>query len=319
MGILIALATIFMTIRAYSAGRIVRIADFRSIALPTPSEWFGNGLLSLWLNIAAIFATGALMIHINRQFNLLRTTSPFFATYFILTTGCIPTVAGQFGASSLLAVIAMLCVAIMFSIYNVRASSRRVFLVFFLLGLGILTEYTFALYIPVFIIGLEQMRVLGVKRLIAAGLGVITPAWIVWGLGLAPLPEIPEFEFTPPSLLLSRPELYPMLAAVATAMLAGFFLGSFNLLKIIGFNAQARAFNGLITLLSIATGLFAIVNFTNITFYITLLNAGVAFQVAHFFRLNVMRRGYIAVAVLILIYLAIYTLTMLTPVTPISA
>lgn len=115
-------------------------------------------------------------------------------------------------------------------------------------------------------------------------------------------------------MLLSAYENWPLLAAVALALIAGFFLGSFNLLKIIGFNAQARAFNGFISLLSIATGIFAIVNFTNIAFYVTLLNACVAFQVGHFFRLTVMRRGYIIVTSLSVAYLAIYTWAMLTTI-----
>ena len=49
-------------------------------------------------------------------------------------------------------------------------------------------------------------------------------------------------------------------------------------------------------------------------FYVTLLNACVAFQVGHFFRLTVMRRGYIIVTSLSVAYLAIYTWAMLTTI-----
>lgn len=67
----------------------------------------------------------------------------------------------------------------------------------------------------------------------------------------------------------------------------------------------------MISLISVATGLFAIINFTNIAFYVTILNACIAFQVGHFFRLTVMRRGYIVVVSLIVAYLGIYTWAML--------
>lgn len=314
MAVILALAAIFMTLQAYAFGKIPKITDFRTIAFPTPSEWLADPWISMWANILAVLATGAVMILINRHFNLLRTTSVFFAAYFMLTMACVPAVMGQFTASSILGLLIMGSVWLMFSVYNTGPSNRRIFLAFFLLGLGQLVEYTFVLYIPVFIAGLGQMRIFRFKKILAAILGNITPAWIVWGLDLVPKPEIPQLIFTPPAMLLSASENWPLLAAVALALIAGFFLGSFNLLKIIGFNAQARAFNGFISLLSIATGIFAIVNFTNIAFYVTLLNACVAFQVGHFFRLTVMRRGYIIVTSLSVAYLAIYTWAMLTTI-----
>ena len=67
----------------------------------------------------------------------------------------------------------------------------------------------------------------------------------------------------------------------------------------------------MLTMLSIATGIFAIINFTNLALYITLLNACVAFQVGHFFRFTVMRRGYIAVVTLMAAYFGIYLWAML--------
>lgn len=306
MVVLISLAAIFMTFYAYMLGKVTPLHDFRTIALPTPSDWLGDTTQSMWCNIALTVATATVMVMVNRSFNLLRTSSMFFAAYFLITTAATPSVMGQLSASSLLALATMLAVWLMFSIYNVRASSRRVFLVFLLLGMGQLVEYSFVLYIPVLITGLGQMRIFSFKKILAAALGYITPAWTVWGLDLVPLPEMPVLEFTPPALLLGNPAIYPMLAAVALTLLTGFLLGSLNLIRIIGFNAQARSYNGLLSIVSIATGIFAIVNFTNVTFYVTLLNACVAFQVGHFFRFTVMKRGYIIMLSLIASYIALY-------------
>lgn len=306
MAALIALAAVFMTFQAYIFGKVTPVGDFRTIAFPTPSEWLSDSWISLWANIAVTLGAGAVMIFINRSFNILRTTSVFFAAYFIFITAATPEVMGQLTASSLLAIAMMGATWIMFSIYDRRVSARRVYLVFFLLGLGQLVEYCFVLYIPVFIIALGQMKIFSFKKILAAILGNITPAWIAWGLALLPRPELPILEFTPPARLLSMPESWPLLAAVTLTLLTGFVFGNLNLIKIMGFNAQARAYNGLLTILSIATGIFALVNFTNITFYIILLNACVAFQVGHFFRFTVMRRGYIAVVSLMAAYLGLY-------------
>ena len=119
---------------------------------------------SMLINILVVLATGAVMILINRHFNLLRTTSVFFAAYFMLTMACIPAVMGQFTASSILGLLIMGSVWLLFSVYNTGPSNRRIFLAFFLLGLGQLVEYTFVLYIPVFIAGLGQMRIFRFKK-----------------------------------------------------------------------------------------------------------------------------------------------------------
>ncbi len=311
MGILIAIAAVFMTLQAYLADKIIFMSDFRTIAFPTPDSWLDNQSLSMWINMIIILCIGAEMILINRHFNLLRTTSAFFAAYFVFTTACTPTVMGQLSASSILALITMGSVWLMFSIYGLRISTRRVFLIFFMIGMGQLIEYTFALYIPIFIAALGQMRIFGLKKILAAIMGNITPAWISWGLGIIQRPTLPHFEFTHPAQLLDTPQQWPMLAAAALTLLTGFIFGNLNLIKIIGFNAQARAYNGILIMLSISTGLFAIVNFTNLPFYMTLLNACVAFQVGHFFRFTVMRRGYIAVVTLMASYLAIYLWAMM--------
>jgi len=304
---LISLAAIVMTVHAYAAGRVTPLDDFRTIAFPTPSDWLADPSLSLWCNIAVTACVGVMMILINRCYNILRTTSAFFAAYFMLTTAATPCVMGQLTSSSLLALVMMAAAWIMFGIYNVRISTKRVYLAFLMIGAGMLTEYTFILFVPVFIAALGQMRIFSFKKIIAAILGLITPAWIAWGLGLVmPPEELPVFVFTPPSQLLADTDSWPMLATVALTLLTGFVLGNLNLIKIIGFNAQARAYNGLLSLLSIATGTFALVNFTNITFYIILLNACVAFQVGHFFRFTVMRRGYIVMLVLMAAYLSLY-------------
>lgn len=314
MAILFCIASILMVFQAWVAGKVPPLHSSMSIAFTTPGEWIEDSWLSMWVNIALLIGVSALMIAINRSFNLLRTLSVFFAAFFLIATAATPIVAGQLTGSVLLAIIVLSDLWLMYTIYAVRPSSRRVFLIFFLLGCGAMVQYSFLFYAPIFLIGLGQMRIFRIKKVLAAILGILTPPWIVWGIGLLPVPTLPEIEFTPPTLLLSAPGGWPFLVTVAFSLLLGFFTGMINLIKIIGFNAQARAYNGLLTLISIATGVFAIVNFTNLYFYVVLLNACVAFQVGHFFRFATMRRGYIFVTAFMLIYIGLYIWAMLTPV-----
>lgn len=306
MAILIVIASVFMTVQAWLIGDIPPIKSDMSVVFPPPANWISDSWISMWVNIALITGLGILMIAINRSVNLLRTMSVFFVAFFVFITASTPIVAGRLSGSALLAILVIMSMWIFFSIYSVRPSSRRVFLAFFLLGAGALFQYSFLLYVPVFLIGVGQMRIFRFKKLIAAFLGLITPGWIIWGAGFAPLPSMPAIYFTSPAMLLDAPGGLPFLATVAFTLSIGLLVGMANLIKIIGFNAQARAYNGFLTLISISTGVFAIVNFTNLPFYVTLLNACVAFQVGHFFRFTAMRCGYIFVLSFMAVYLGLY-------------
>lgn len=121
-----------------------------------------------------------------------------------------------------------------------------------------------------------------------------------------PLPTIPHIFFTPPSMLLSMPGGWPFLCTVALSMVTGFLFGSTALLRILGFNARARAYNGFLALLGIYTGVLALINFSALPDYVTLLNACVAFQTGHFFRATASRRGYIVILILLAAYAGLY-------------
>lgn len=276
-------------------------------SLTAPAGWLGIfPELSCVLNFAILAATGVAMIAINRTFTLLRTLSVFFAAYFLFITAATPGVAAFAGTSSLLAAVMILCMWILFTLYNERVSDRRVFLIFCLLGAGTLYDWKFLFYFPLFMTGMMQMRILRFKKIIAALIGLITPAWIVFGLGLMPLPRLPHIFFTPPALLLHAPGGWPFLCTVLLTMVTGFLFGSTALLRILGFNARARAYNGFLALLGIYTGVLALINFTALPDYVTLLNACVAFQTGHFFRATASRRGYIVILVLLAAYTALY-------------
>lgn len=277
-------------------------------SLTPPAGWFGAyPELSCVLNYAILLATAVAMIAINRSFTLLRTLSVFFAPYFLFITAATPSVAAFAGTSSLLAAVMILCMWILFTIYNERVSDRRIFLIYCILGAGTLYDWKFILFTPLFFAGLVQMRILRFKKIIAALIGLITPAWIAFGLDLMPLPTLPHIFFTPPTLLLATPGGWPFLCTVLMTMITGFLFGSTALLRILGFNARARAYNGFLALLGIYTGVLAIINFTALPDYVTLLNACVAFQVGHFFRATASRRGYIVILLLLATYAALYT------------
>ncbi|MDE6394205.1 MAG: hypothetical protein K2K77_02585 [Duncaniella sp.] len=282
---------------------------WRCLPSITPSGVLGDyPEISCGVNLFFILATAVSMIAINRRFTLLRTMSVFFAAYFTYITCATPAVADIFGPSSLLAWVMMWCMGILFTLYHRRRSDRRIFLIFCLLSAGTMYDWRFAFYIPLFFVGMVQMRIFRFKKIVAAIVGLLTPPWIVFGLDLLPVSHysLPNIYFTPPSILLETPDAWPFLCTVLFTMVVGFVCGSTALFRILGYNARARAYNGFLAMLGIYTGVLAIINFTDITTYVTLLNACVAMQVGHFFRATASRRGYIIILLLIAAYAGLY-------------
>lgn len=298
-----------MTWRALGLGKNDGWTEGYNLVFPPVTEWLaGRPEVSYWVNAALIALTALMMIGANRRFNLLRTMSVYFAAFFVLATCATPSIACSLSGSALLAFGVVACMSLMFSVYAERISSRRVFLCFAILSAGTFVDYAFALYIPVFIVALGQMKLFRFKKLLAMLVGLCVPPWIIYGLGIASYPRLPEFYFTPPTLLLQAGENggWPFLATVAFTMFTGSALGLINIFKILGFNARARAFNGVLTTVGILTGIMAIVNFTHLHFYVMLLNASVAFQVGLFFRFWSSRRGYVVILILMAAYVALY-------------
>ena len=137
-------------------------------------------------------------------------------------------------------------------------------------------------------------------------LGLISPWWIVFGLGLAHLSQISLPDPVNPLAALSAPDRLQMFAAPALTLLIGLVCGVFNLMKVLNMNARMRALHGLLVLTSIVTGLMVLLDYTNLDFYLPLLNVCVAFQIGQFFRINTLQRGYVWVLLLLSLFIGLW-------------
>lgn len=307
VAVLLSLCAMWLTWQSVASGRVSAPPSPESVVFKVGRDWFAAfPELSCAVNLVCLVAVASMMVMVNKLFNLLRTMSVFFAGFFIVACCCTPVVAGYFGTDSLLAIVVLACMWLMFSIYSERICTRRVCMVFALLTGAATLDYHFLLYLPVFFVALGQMRVLRFKTVLAAVLGIAAPLWIVYGAGLAPWPEMPRFFLTSPRLLLELNGGLPFVAAVGFTLLLGFSMWLLNILRILSFNARDRAYNGLLLLIGVATSLYAVVNFTYLPFYVTLLNACVAFQVGLFFRYTASRRGYIYILLMLASYFGLY-------------
>ena len=73
---------------------------------------------------------------------------------------------------------------LLYSVYQRPDMARRVLLVFVMLGAGSLIDYGFIPYLIVMAAGCVQMRVMGMRCIIAMLAGTLVPLWVLGLLGL---------------------------------------------------------------------------------------------------------------------------------------
>lgn len=303
--IMLAVATLYVLLSG-GLNNILPSAGDQGIGLPSAGHWGLPPVWSLCLNIAANLLVMALMIIINKAYNVLRAMTWLEVGLFGIMQAAVPRELTSLNSGSLVCVAVALCIFLMFSCYSAPARVRTVFLTFLILSLGTAAQYCFALYIVVFWFMLAQMRIFSTRTFTASLLGIATVWIILFGFGLITpadlhLPRITGI-FEAISL---RSAIYLLAVAGITAFLLLVTL-ALNVFKAIAYNARARAYNGALTVLALVTVAAMAVDFENLLAYLPLLNFCTAYQITHYFVNHRYDRQYISVLAITGVYIALY-------------
>ena len=199
-------------------------------------------------NLLIVAAIAFTMATINKVYNLLRTVSTLFVGLFALALAATPQLFVCLNSGVVLALAAVLCVLLLYSVYQEPQRTRRVFLVFCIIAFGGIWEWGFVPFLLVFLIGVSQVRCLNARTFVAAVIGIVTPVWILWGFGAFNLLELRLPSVSDFRAVLTAPQQPHLLAVAALGLLSGFIFGVANLAKVISFNARTRAYWGLVSL-----------------------------------------------------------------------
>lgn len=291
---------------AWSAGGGVPDPVDKGLGVLSPNLWFKTPGISFLVNLTVTLGITGMMLLINTRFNLLRDITRVYAGVFLLMQCALPAEICRFNGGSLLGIVALCCVTLLFSAYNKPYFTRYIFLVFCMLAASVMTQYGFIAFIPVFMMGCGQMRVFNPRTFTAILLGIVTPLWIAWTFGIVDISDLHAPDFSAFSSYLTNGGKLHFFVTVAMTMIVGVTLCIINMIKVLNYNMRSRSYNGFISLLLFATGALTILDFTNMAFYVTLLNVCTAFQVGQFFVINMRNRGYITVLVVVALYLGLY-------------
>ena len=290
---------------AFAAGNPANLPVDPGPALPPAGCWL-PAEFSLWASIAANIALIGLLVFINRHFNLLRSLSALFVVLFAAMQTAIPELTSQFYTGTLLAVVLASYIALMFGSYMMPTQRREVFLVFVLISAGAATQLSFAVYIPVMLLCCMQMRVMSWRTLLAALLGIITPWWLLLGLGIV---EPAQLRIPGTTDIFSIIDFSADPQSAATILLsAGVFTASvlLDFLRTMAYNARSRSYNGVIVLTGFVTIAAIAVDFRNAAAYLPALNMCAALQAAQFFILHRGERSWIGISCLLAAYLSLF-------------
>lgn len=294
------------TIVAYGMGVVEHLPGDTGMWLPSVNDWIPTGAASLTVNLSLNALIAVMLILLNKWFNILRSVSNLFAGMFFIMQMSQPGLAGQFYGGTLLCVLILFSTIVLYCTFNRPFPLQPVYLIFMLLSVGAMTQYAYMFYLPVFLIGCGQMRIFNIKTVLAAGMGMITPVWIMWGLGLVSLEHFEMPHFVNIFTALDSHEALHMLVSVGFTLMLMLVLSTLNMLKVYNYNSKMRAYNGFIAILSVATAILVFVDYTNLAVYVPLLNCCAAFQIGHFFSIQNARRSYIAILAIIAVYCGLY-------------
>ena len=312
--VLCALALIAATVVALMLGVHSAPAESEGLFFSLKGRLIEHGPLSVSINVLSLLATGGIMLALNKVFSYVRAVTHLFVSAFFLLQLAHPAGLVSFNAGTLLCLLTSIAILPLFASYQDRHAQRSIFLIFAIVAAGSMFHYGFLFLIPAFILGFLNMGVFNLKGLLAMLFGLVTPFWIVLGLGI-----VAPSGFTAPHIngiwtLTGQPWTnLTLVLAVITALL-GIVLAVMNLMTIMNYRMQTRVYNAFFVFVLVMAVIAMCIDYSNVTVYLPLLGLMTAVQIAHFHTLrNMFQHRYIFILLLIAGCIGLFAANVLMP------
>lgn len=303
---LMAVAMVAGTWSVFDQAGPVAMPGDGGLLFPSPNLWPVTPVAGAVIGIVITLVTTALILALNTTYNLLRSVTRLDGTLFMVMMMAVPLLTTRVYGGSLLALSLVACVYMVYDAYGDVRATLRVFTVFLVLSVGAMLCYTYVIYIPVFVLALGQMRIFGVRTLVAALLGLITPWWIVLGLDIASVADIHLPDMTSPDIAGGETAtVMMMVTAVVTAivLVVAWFA---NLGKMLSYNTRLRACWGTLSLLGLVTIVAMFIDYGEVARYLPMLFVVTAMQVNHTVANRRAEHTAVAVTCILALYIILY-------------
>ena len=257
-------------------------------------------------------------VSLNARFSLIPGTGVLYATVFPVVAGSVPKLHAGPGTAGLLLCTVLICTHLLFSLYGRRNAARGLCVIFSLLSWGSMIQYSFALLMPIFLLGAIFLGVLRLKEFIGILAGIITPYWIIFGLGIVP-PE--RFHIPALTNLLGNfaapGTLFYIMVGQALCAFVCLLLTASNSLMPSTTGSRHRSYTAFINLTGIAMVWFMLFDYDNLPAYTYTLALCLGFQCARYAALPRNKFAYLPVIICLPLFLSLFVLSILY-ITPAS-
>lgn len=291
---------------AFQTGAVTYYEANAGLLFASANLWISDHWLTMVVSTASVLIVSLTWMLIIQVFNPYRAFTTLGTSFFMVMMTATPDVLDRVNTGTLLVGAMPACVALLWTSFGNHGRMRHVFLLFAILSALTMTQYCFVLYIPVFLIGCIQMKIFSLRTVLAAIFGLVTPWWIVFGLGLADLEDLrlPDFSTFFTAMDFGRSMQLVAVVLFTTLLAVGAWFG--NVMKVISLNVNLRAFNGSLSLITLATIVVVFIDFTNAMAYLPTLYLMTAYQLSIMLGKNDSSHRFIPVLLIIAVYYGLF-------------
>ena len=304
--ILAAVLFVFATILSTACGVSAVQGSTSGVLFSSISVLSLPALLSTLLSVVSIVGVCALLSLVNKIYSYTRDVTYIFASSFLLLNIAYPEIATRFCDVTMQTVIVVWLTYLLFSTYQSGYPQRRVFIISVILSCCCMFQYTFVYLMPVFFIGFLQMRAMNIRSVLAMLFGLITPFWIVLGLGIVSFDELQAPQLVNVWEHLGVEHYRNTIIQLSVTAFVTLVLLFTNVIQIINYKMQVRAYNGFFLVLTILTMIIMVIDFNNVMVYLPVLNLCLSIQIAHTFTIHKYLRKYIPYLLFVLSCLGVF-------------
>ncbi|MBR6758615.1 MAG: hypothetical protein IKM35_09135 [Bacteroidaceae bacterium] len=240
-----------------------------------------NSIWPVLLNSFIIIFISILLNHLSQHNEMAKTDNLLPILFFTLFQSLTPALIYHHLYTHLTTLLLLVIIALLYTCYQQhRSATQKMFVIGLLLSAATLFSAHIIYFLPLLIIGMIQMQVASARTIAATIVGIVTPYWILWGMGWV---DIAQWDFSMLAITPHIPTFSCHIIPCIGVMLIGLLAGVSNLMNVFNENNKTRAKNGFINITSTYTALLLIIDNNNYLQYLPLLNSCVALQLCYFF------------------------------------
>lgn len=274
---------------------------------PSPDSMPFNPFLKQGISALILILSALGCVVLNRKHNFISGNDYSLAAFLLIFCASNPATTAGISDSLILLAVTVIVVSLIFSCYKSPNATQEVYLAATLISAATTILIPAVALLPLLLFGIGYMNIVRIKEVIAIGMGLITPWWILLGLGIIDFSSfnIPEIK---PVWMLDNLTTFRtvILLSYCVVLLWDIILWVNNSFSLMSGNVKTRAFIKTISVLGLIAPIFMIFDTTRTEVYSSLLYLAAAVQTGKFFSIHNIRRGALLQRIIILLCIAFF-------------